>query len=315
MEENDFIISTKPFIFRILRSEFYFWVVLGLLVSISPIMDIFQFGTREGISRIISINRYYILGSCIIILGAYMYKQIFEYYPLRSIRYGLIKRREYKRELHLINHSVPFTTENVKEIPVQTTPSETATEGLKTLVVAKTAESEDLRLKNIGESARIAEKLFSRSGIYLMIGCIIAFSGVFIFYNSGLAASDNTKTAPANIGQELLGLLPRFGSLFFIEFIAIFFLKQYRIVLEEYRYYELAKRRRQEDYDTFALIEKHQNNASLLEILKAKYSNSEQPNILKTGETTQIIEVQKLANQETEVFTKLIDLVKMVKEK
>ncbi|NCD67905.1 hypothetical protein [Mucilaginibacter agri] len=62
-------------------------------------------------------------------------------------------------------------------------------------------------------------------------------------------------------------------------------------------------------------MEKHQSNKDLLEILKAKYLSAKTSNVLKKDETTQMIEVQKLENQETEVFTKLIDLVKLLKEK
>jgi len=299
-------------IFRIFKSEFFFWLILALIVSIVPITDMISYGTSETLRHMTLSDRYFLLASCIIVLGVYMFQQIFGAYPLRSIRIGLMRRKEFRRLVYIEQHSVPSTEverekasiEHAK--PVQQ-PTQEATK--------PNQQTEDFRLKNIHESARIAEKLFSRSGIYLMVGCIIAFSGVFIFYNSGAVTMDSTKVAPVNIGQELLALLPRFGSLFFIEFIAIFFLKQYRIVLEEYRYYELAKRKRQEEYDTFALMEKHQSNKDLLEILKAKYLSAETSNVLKKDETTQMIEVQKLANQETEVFTKLIDLVKLVKEK
>ncbi len=52
-------------------------------------------------------------------------------------------------------------------------------------------------------------------------------------------------TAPDYVERALV-LLPGFGILFFIEFVAFFFLRQYRSALDEFRYYDAIRRNREE---------------------------------------------------------------------
>lgn len=166
---------------------------------------------------------------------------------------------------------------------------------------------EDYNLQCINESKIISEKIFARSGVYLLTGCLIAFIGVAIFYSPIFL-----KTTSTDISQRLLDYLPRFGALFFIEFIAFFFLKQYRIMLEEYRYYEAIKRKRQDNFNLIALIENHKENLELLKLLTEKISQSTITK-LSNGETTEILEAQKIANQDLDIFSKFIELLKEVK--
>jgi len=120
------------------------------------------------------------------------------------------------------------------------------------------------------KSREIADGLYTRAGVYLILGVLIAFSGLFFFY------TQTAKTLPSQVGQagppaqptqkaeasatsaamgvlasRVADLLPRFGILFFIEFVAFFFLRQYRGAMDEFRYFEAVKRYREE---TFALI-------------------------------------------------------------
>jgi hypothetical protein len=54
--------------------------------------------------------------------------------------------------------------------------------------------------------------------------------------------------------ENLLHTLPRFGILFFIETIAFFFLRQYRTAMDEYRYFEAIKRKREENFVLLCLL-------------------------------------------------------------
>lgn len=103
-------------------------------------------------------------------------------------------------------------------------------------------------------------------------------------------------------------------TLFFIEFIALFFLKQYRIMLEEYRYYEAIKRKRQDNLTLVELIEKHKDNTELLKLITENISRSSVTK-LSNGETTEILETQKLVNQDLDIFAKFTDLIKEIKSK
>jgi hypothetical protein len=102
--------------------------------------------------------------------------------------------------------------------------------------------------------------------------------------------------------------------LFFIEFIAFFFLKQYRIMLEEYRYYEAIKRKRQDNLNLIELIETHKDNLELLKLLTESISQTVITK-LSNGETTEILETQKIVNQDLDIFSKFTDLIKEIKNK
>lgn len=164
-------------------------------------------------------------------------------------------------------------------------------------------------IENIKESRQIAEKIFNRSGVYLLVGCIIAFSGILLFYSPYF----QTVKVPTNdIYERVLNDLPRFGSLFFIELVAFFFLKQYRIMLEEYRFYESIKRQRQDNLTFLKLVEKYETNENILNLLLEKNKFQRQDKLLD-GETTEILETQKLVNQDLDLILKLNELIKTSK--
>jgi hypothetical protein len=108
-------------------------------------------------------------------------------------------------------------------------------------------------------SGIIADRIYSRSGVYLLIGVLIAFSGLTFFY---------LQTLPLAPGKDLyavlVALLPRFGVLFFIELIAFFFLRQYRAAMDEFRYFEAIKRSREDNVAIVALAK----SESAIDILK-----------------------------------------------
>lgn len=161
----------------------------------------------------------------------------------------------------------------------------------------------------IKESSQISSRIFLRSGAYLLLGCLIAFAGIALFFSPVFATPKST-----DVTQRLLDYLPRFGSLSFIEFIAFFFLRQYRIMLEEYRYYEAIKRERQDYYNLIQLVKQYKEDPAALELL-AKYIPKPAINKLSNGETTELLETQKLVIQEFDIFSKITDLVKEIRLK
>lgn len=165
------------------------------------------------------------------------------------------------------------------------------------------------QIRCINESRTIAEKIYNRSGAYLLVGCLIAFVGVAIFYSPMFE-----KPAVPDIQQRLLDYLPRFGALFFVEFIAFFFLKQYRTMLEEYRYYETIKRKRQDNLNLLEIISTYKDNMDVLKIIIHRIPEDLGARLSK-GETTEILEAQRLVNDDFDLLSKVIELMKMVKEK
>ena len=161
----------------------------------------------------------------------------------------------------------------------------------------------------INESTDISERIYSRSGVYLLVGCLTAFTGVAIFYSPLFKITSST-----DVVQRLLDYLPRFGALFFIEFIAFFFLKQYRIMLEEYKYYEAIKRKRQDNFTIRKIIEENKDKPEILKII-IEALNQTKIKKLANGGTTEIFETKKMINQDMDIYSKVTELIRELKSK
>ncbi|MCE7066690.1 hypothetical protein [Dyadobacter sp. CY326] len=176
----------------------------------------------------------------------------------------------------------------------------------------RTLEDRDYKythLMGIKESIQIAERIFSRSGVYLLVGCLIAFGGAAIFYSPFFPSSRET-----DVWKRLVDYLPRFGALFFIEFIAFFFLKQYRIMLEEYRYYEAVKRKRQDDFNMIKYILDNKDNLEMVKLTVEVLSKGGESNKMSKDQTTEVLELQKQVDQDMDIFAKFVEVVKLVKK-
>ena len=288
---------------RLVKIEMFFWVVLVVIEVALYLVEIF-FG--DGKPALIEITRLskssvgefaiplynYLLLIFFTIITPILSKLTFEKLPFERIR------NQKKIKIIENNTSDVILKEGIDDKTTSTT------EKLGFLT------TNDNRLVYIAESKSISERIYRSSGVNLFVGCLIALLGVFVFYILNAFSYSSHETA---LNQKLLDYLPRFGALFFIEYIAFFFLKQYKNTIEEFRYYEGIKRRRQDDYNLIGLLERFKDKDSVLNFL-IENSKNVNHNILKKDETTQVIEIQKISNLETDIFGKLIDLVKQVKK-
>ncbi len=208
------------------------------------------------------------------------------------------------------------------------------------------------------ESETIAKNIYTRSNLYLLVGTLIAISGILFFsfqsstysvenfnyteedikrfeelVNSIHLSAGNEKAEQTNLesliekqffdilGRKhtanytnyLLAFIPRFGALFFIEFIAFFFLKQYRNSMDEYKYYESVKRNRQE---VLFKINFFQSNSELKKItdIKEVMSFILNPDILESSQTSELIEKRKLSKDEIGIMEKIVDTIVKLKK-
>ena len=162
--------------------------------------------------------------------------------------------------------------------------------------------------RQIKESSQIAERIYSNSRAYLMIGCMISIAGVVVFY---VPFGQTSTPQPDELSLRLFDLLPRFGALFFIEYIALFFLKQYRILLEDYRYYEAIKRDRQNKKLFLELIEKYSANQEVLKII-IEYLN-QHPVHIPTFNGDHKLQSEKALYDDMNIIGKLTELIKVAK--
>lgn len=190
--------------------------------------------------------------------------------------------------------------------------------GESNVIIQKSSDSNPENLTNsetylislARDSKILSEKVYSRSGLHLLIGCMIALIGILYF---SIQSIDVLKTENTPLSNQLLLLLPRIGALFFIELIAFFFLKQYRITMDEFRYYENIKRQREADLAKYKIVnstDNYDNAIKLIEMLSLNISISN----LKKDESTELIELRKLDKTELELLTKIIDKISIGKK-
>lgn len=177
-------------------------------------------------------------------------------------------------------------------------------ENLDNLIAQQTSlEPSEVFLTKLTLSSRqLAKSIYSRSGVYLLIGVLIAFSGLVFFY------LQTTITNRPDATSLLIALAPNFGILFFIEFIALFFLKQYKSAMDEFRYYESLQRSREETLALVKLIKESGEILNIYELIeKCGFRSTSEK--LETGQTTELLESKKLNKDEAEIFSKILDIV------
>lgn len=155
----------------------------------------------------------------------------------------------------------------------------------------------------IFSSQSLSKNIYNRGSLYLMIGLICAFAGIAFFY-SQTHVIDLTKTP----SQQLLSILPNFGVLFFLELVAFFFLRQYRSIMDEFRYYEAIKRSREETLAIIKFTLESGKEVDLAEVIE-KGRLGGNPGKLEAGQSTEILESRKLDKSELETLTKLVETV------
>lgn len=160
------------------------------------------------------------------------------------------------------------------------------------------------------ESSKISERIYNNSKTYLFVGLTVAILGVSFFIFYGLTNDSNNPSR--ELLERALDYLPRVGALFFIEFIAFFFLKQYRILLEEYRYYESIKRDRQHKKLIIEIVDKYKDSPETLKLIIDYMDNHS----IKIPEITgdHKIESEKALYKDMDILDKFVELSKIIKK-
>ncbi|WP_379964899.1 hypothetical protein [Epilithonimonas sp. UC225_85] len=286
------VIATKGIL------EVYFWAVVSLLVGGRP----FYWGI---IRRKMYYDEFFmdfyieIVFAILVFLFPFLFNLIYAEFPFEYFR----------------NRKNRFRSE---EIFTETKDIEIAFEKKElTNKIQETSKQNEVYLeKFLFQSKQIADKLYSRAGAYLLIGCLIAFAGVLFFYFQA-ANIHNTLTPIIKdlpTSRMLFEYLPRIGTLIFVEAIAFFFLKQYRVTMNEYRYYEAIKRQRENQLTILNFFEDYKDTPDLFEKLISSLGFADNPNKLENGDTTTIIESSKINPNDFEILDKLSEFLKFYKK-
>ena len=285
--------------------EILFWMALTALF----LVRVFYAISIGETSKII-INIYYsdLLLSFFVFMFPVIFLLVFGSLPLESLR-----RRRYPNLNAAINRQ--FTIDPKIEAPVEMQRNssfnvETSRAArLESVAASASASAADSLVYALAHSSKkLADSIYSRSGVYLLVGVMVAFSGLAFFYLQTSAIFNG-----ADLASLLGSLAPKFGILFFIEFVAFFFLKQYRISMDEFRYYEAIKRHREEILVLLRIGHDQNRPVDTFELIKLGQFFSVAGRLQKE-ESTELLETRKLEKNETAVLEKAIDAIVQIRK-
>jgi hypothetical protein len=276
---------------KVLFSEYFLWLIAGFAVA----ARFFIAYSRAPALVYISIEEHYfeLLLGALVALFPFVFYQIFGKSPLHAIR----DRQADGENKNIFIHG----NGNV----IQVAKDKAVTEG------GEEAQGTAQLLFQLAKNAEVlSNKIYVRSGVYLIFGVLIAFSGIAYFSLQSISIATPQTT---DISTQLIALAPRFGVLFFIEFIAFFFLKQYRAAMDEFRHYDAIKRNRESQLAIFLMATKEFPEKSFVTVVD-KTNFFEYIGRLASGETTELLESNKQNKNEIEGIKDLLsELIKKVK--
>lgn len=173
----------------------------------------------------------------------------------------------------------------------------------------------DQVIQRSSEALKAAQR---RPNALLLVGTTVAMAGLLFFILTlpdfgfvDVSASGASPAQPEELTERLLTLLPRLLMLIFIQVLAGFFMRQYRVSMEELRYYEAILRERESQRLSFHIMSNHKEKI-LQDFAKSISTNHDRDTVrLQNGETTVILEAQKLeANEFKGIYGPLFELLK-----
>lgn len=157
----------------------------------------------------------------------------------------------------------------------------------------------------VKESSELSVKLFNRAAVYMLVGVAIAFLGLGVFW--ALTGGDPGQDA-SSLVERLPGLAARFGILFFIESIAFFMLRQYRVAMDEFRHFHQVARMREDSLAVLILAEER-NEPVEFDALVGACGFFREAGRLNQGETTELLEATKGATDDLKLIERVLDLL------
>lgn len=282
-------------------TEMYLWMIASLVVAGGILFDIL--GRRGPPLEVISVRYVELLLAFATFFFPWVFRLIFGALPLESLR-----RKRVQRHLEAPTRPVETRGETQRTVEIQEAEIRVLSDALSTDELSSSPATK-LFAYYAASSRRLSQSIYSRAGVYLLVGVFVAFSGLAFFY------AQTAQLAPSpQAGMALLvTLAPKFGILFFIELVAFFFLRQYRAAMDEFRYYEAIKRNREE---TLALIRIAADSGKPIDPIDLVKNESffSKAGVLAKDQSSEIIESRKLEKNELDLLEKVIDVVSRSKK-
>ncbi|MCJ2021535.1 hypothetical protein MKK84_29655 [Methylobacterium sp. E-065] len=269
------------------RSEINLWILFSIALFIYSMADITQsdrlYYPPVYIAAVLKAS----ILSFVFLIIPYFFRQIFGDYP---ITYVSKSAKSEDRSPQIIGKTI-----------IVSSAGDVSSTGP---IGVSEANPRSLLEAHARNSAEIAQKIYNRAGVYLRAGAFIAFAGLGIFY---AIPYNDASTNSHDLVDRFVGMLPRFGVLFFIEFVAIFFLRQYRSAMDDYRYYDAVRRHREENLAVLHMFgESKIGPIPTKEVLESMsiYSGVD---LIGKDQTSTAIELRKLDRDELIFFEKMVE--------
>jgi hypothetical protein len=150
-------------------------------------------------------------------------------------------------------------------------------------------------------SRKKAVAAIGRANFILGVGTLMALAGLLVFVTTNTPEAASSEAHGLSSWRYILGFLPRISVLVFVEILAGFFLRQYRALMEEYRYYEGLERQRDADLASFFAC--CGDGPSIRDLTKVIRESIWSGGTLKAGELSPTLEAAKASENE---FTKIL---------
>lgn len=277
-------------------TEMYLWMIASFAVAGGIFFDIFV-GGAPAVDIIYQRYVEFVLAFATL-LFPWVFRLIFGALPLESLR-----KKRAQQQLEAPTRSVETRSETPRTAEIQEAEIRILSDAWSADKLSSSPAT-TLFAYYATSSRRLSHSIYSRAGVYLLVGVFVAFSGLAFFY------VQTAQFTPSSLeGMALLvTLAPKFGILFFIELVAFFFLRQYRSAMDEFRYYEAIKRNREE---TLALIRAAADSGKPIDPIDLVKNESffSKAGVLARGQSSEIIESRRLEKSELELLEKVIDVV------
>lgn len=290
--------------------EALLWALIVLLALGGVLIAAVQYGNRTSPAELVGVYYPEILTAFFAGIFPIVFNLIFGSLPFEALR----SERERRKSLRAAREAAQ-TPESVEQLSREAEETRYGGSGIAFKealalavaevnpddIVAKTP-LEQLH-KQSASSRKTASKLFGRAGVYLFIGVMIAATGLAFFY---VQSSTAISRPSSDMVQSLLDLAPRFGILFFIEFLAFFFLKQYRAAIDEFRYYEAITRSREEMVFSYLALSEADDPQIIVEAIRSAMFSSKVA-ALAPGHTTELLETRKVEGNDLAGLAKIFE--------
>jgi hypothetical protein len=147
-------------------------------------------------------------------------------------------------------------------------------------------------------SAKLASKMERRINTHLMLGVLVGGAGLAVWWMSFYYGAGMSEKS-LDVSHFLMATLPRITILLFIELLAGFFLRQYRIGVEDLKYFLELCRRADARRIAYAIFDRLHKEDAKLEFAKTLMQERSDTR-LASGETTTALEA--MVKEENEII-------------